>query len=62
MSTFFSYQQPNHISALLPLEARQLLARAAQEAKNIADDLKREVHMESAIRRVKLSYPEFFKE
>lgn len=62
MSTFIGYQQPNHISALLPLEARQLLARAAQEAKQMKDDLAREIHIANAIKRVRLNYPEFFKD
>lgn len=54
---------PFHIvSALLPPEARMALVRAAKEARQMKDELSREIHVNTAIRRVRLQYPEFFKE
>jgi hypothetical protein len=50
------------LSALLPPEARLLLARAAQEAQQLKDELAREVHIAEAIARVRLQYPQFFKD
>ena len=52
----------NALSALLPPDARMTLARAAQEAQHIADPLQREVVIETAIARVRLQYPSYFKE
>jgi hypothetical protein len=46
----------------LPPDARTYLARAAFEAKNMADPLQREVTIEAAIARVRLQYPAYFKE
>jgi hypothetical protein len=55
-------KQPHILSALLPPDARTYLARAAFEAKNMADPLQREVTIEAAIARVRLQYPAYFKE
>ncbi|MGF6738477.1 hypothetical protein [Paraburkholderia atlantica] len=52
----------NSVSALLPSEARMALVRAANEAKQLKDELAREIHIANAIRRVRLNYPEFFKD
>ncbi|MEX3629076.1 MAG: hypothetical protein VB138_05830 [Burkholderia sp.] len=62
MTTNPVFKLPHELSALLPSEARLLLARAALEARSIRDDLMRDVHMETAIQRVKLGYPHYFKE
>lgn len=51
----------NHICALLPPDARELLARAASEASSMAEALARETHLEDAIARVKAKYPRFFR-
>jgi hypothetical protein len=51
----------NHICALLPPDARELLARAALEATGMAEALARETHLEEAIARVKTKYPRFFR-
>lgn len=56
------FKSPHPLSALLPPDARMVLARAALEAKNIADPLQREVIIESAIARIRLQYPAYFKE
>jgi hypothetical protein len=56
------FNMPNVLSALLPPDARMYLARAAFEAKNIADPLQREVTIEAAIARVRLQYPSYFKD
>lgn len=53
---------PHVLSALLPPDARTALARAAQEASSIKDQFAREMHMEAAITRVKLQYPNYFKD
>jgi hypothetical protein len=53
---------PNVLSALLPPDARMYLARAAFEAKNIADPLQREMTIENAIARVRRQYPSYFKD
>lgn len=52
---------PNHICALLPPDARELLARAVSEASDMAEALARETHLEEAIARVKAKYPRFFR-
>lgn len=52
----------NAVCALLPPDARAILARAALEAKHIADALQREVIIEAAIARVRLQYPTYFKD
>jgi hypothetical protein len=52
----------NAVSALLPPDARMALARAALEAKQIADPLQREMVIEAAIARVRLQYPNYFRE
>lgn len=57
-----AFQSFNALSALLPPDARASLARAAFEAKQIADPLEREVIIETAIARVRLQYPTYFKE
>lgn len=64
MSDFPSIQfkPPHKLSALLPPEARLLLARAAQEAQKLENELAREVHIAEAIARVRLQYPQFFKD
>lgn len=62
MSTLAPFKSPFVLSAVLPPDARIALARAAEEARSIKDDLARDAHMEAAIARVKLQYPQFFKE
>jgi hypothetical protein len=62
MSTSAPFKSPFVLSAVLPPDARIALARAAEEARSIKDDLARDAHVESAIARVKLQYPQFFKE
>lgn len=56
------FKSPFVLSAVLPPDARMHLARAAEEARSIKDPLARDAHVESAIARVKLQYPQFFKE
>lgn len=62
MTTLPVFKPSHALSAVLPPDARQLLARAAQEARSMRDDFARERHMEAAIARVKFNHPEFFKE
>lgn len=62
MTTAPVFKSPYVLSALLPPDARTALARAAQQATSIKDQLAREMHMESAIARVKLQYPNYFKD
>jgi hypothetical protein len=50
------------LSALLPPDARMSLARAAHEAKYTKDVLEREVIVETAIARIRLQYPSYFKD
>jgi hypothetical protein len=56
------FNMPHVLSALLPLDARMSLARAAHEAKHTPDPLDREVIIESAIGRIRLQYPSYFKD
>lgn len=56
------FKSPYKLSAVLPPDARMHLARAAEEARSIADPLAREAHVEAAIARVKIQYPRFFQE
>lgn len=62
MNGFPSFNVFTSVSALLPPEARMALSRAATEAKQMKDELAREIHVNNAIRRVRLQYPEFFKD
>ncbi|SEB24766.1 hypothetical protein [Paraburkholderia sartisoli] len=62
MTTNPVFKSSHGLSALLPSEARMVLARAAQEVRHMKDPLMREVVMEAAIARVRLQYPQFFKE
>lgn len=62
MITMPVFKSPFVLSAVLPPDARIALARAAEEARSIKDDLARHAHVESAIARVRLQYPQFFKE
>jgi hypothetical protein len=62
MNTIPVFKQPYVLSALLPPDARMALARAAHEAKYTTDPLDREVIIESAIGRIRLQYPSYFKE
>ncbi|WP_175982575.1 hypothetical protein [Caballeronia zhejiangensis] len=59
--TYPTSVRPNVLSALLPPEARELLARAAIEAKSIAGEAARAAHIEAAVERVRNNYPKFFK-
>ncbi|MDR5772100.1 MULTISPECIES: hypothetical protein [unclassified Caballeronia] len=59
--TYPTPTQPSVISALLPPEAREILARAANEAKGITGEAARTAHIEAAIARVRFYYPRFFK-
>jgi uncharacterized protein (DUF1778 family) len=54
--------QPNGLSACLPPDAREMLARAAREAKLIDNPAARNAHLQTAIARVQSKYPTFFKE
>jgi hypothetical protein len=56
------FKSSHALSALLPPDARAILARAAFEANQLADPLQREVIIETAIARVRLQYPAYFKE
>ncbi|PQV51840.1 hypothetical protein [Paraburkholderia sp. BL21I4N1] len=62
MTTNPASKFPHVLSALLPPDARTALARAASEAASINDQFAREMHMEAAIARVKLQYPNYFKD
>lgn len=53
---------PNVISASLPPVARDMLVRAAWEAKLIDNPAARTAHLQEAIARVQSKYPTFFKE
>jgi hypothetical protein len=53
---------PNGLSAHLPPDARESLARAVREAKLIKSPAAREAHLQAAIARVQVKYPKFFKE
>jgi hypothetical protein len=59
--TFPADNRPSVVSALLPPEARELLARAAKEAKQIPGEAARTAHIEAAIARVRFNFPKFFK-
>jgi hypothetical protein len=62
MTTNPVFKTPHGLSAVLPPDARIALARAAHEAHSIKDQFAREMHMEAAITRVKLQYPNHFKD
>jgi hypothetical protein len=62
MTTPPAFKSPYVLSAVLPPDARIALARAAEEARSIKDELARDAHIEAAIARVKLQHPQFFKE
>lgn len=62
MNTIPIFKQPHVLSALLPPDARLSLARAAHEAKYTKDALEREVIVETAIMRIRLQYPSYFKD
>jgi hypothetical protein len=59
--TFPSNARPNHVSACLPPDAREILTRAATEARSIDNQVAREAHIEAAIARVQMKYPNFFR-
>jgi uncharacterized protein (DUF1778 family) len=52
----------NGLSAHLPPDAREMLARAAREARLIDNPAARNAHLQTAIARVQSKYPTFFKE
>lgn len=54
-------QKPKAVSACLPPDAREILIRAATEARSIDNQVAREAHIEAAIARVQRSYPNYFK-
>lgn len=62
MTSMPIFKPPRDISALLPPDARLHLARAAHEAKHTNNPLEREVIVESAIARVRMQYPSYFKD
>lgn len=49
------------IAQVLPSGARQILIRAYAEAVAETNELRREVIIESAVLRVKMQYPSFFR-
>lgn len=53
--------KPNDVSACLPPDAREILTRAAREARSIDSQVAREAHIEAAIARVQSKYPNYFK-
>lgn len=53
--------KPKAVSACLPPDAREILTRAATEARSIDNQVAREAHIEAAIARVQMKYPNFFR-
>lgn len=53
--------KPYGVSACLPPDAREILTRAATEARSIDNQVAREAHIEAAIARVQMKYPNFFR-
>jgi hypothetical protein len=51
-----------NVSQHLPPEAVAVLVQAANEAKVIADQAKRDARIDSAIAHVRMQYPQYFKE
>lgn len=55
------FYEPKAVSACLPPDARAILTRAAKEARSIDNQVAREAHIEAAIARVQMKYPNFFR-
>ncbi|MDR5743267.1 hypothetical protein QCE73_08880 [Caballeronia sp. LZ029] len=50
------------VASILPAVARDALIRAAVEAKQITQELRRDIYMDDVIAKIKREYPQFFRD